>query len=1012
MKKITCLIFILACSIFAFGQVSKNRQISGKIKSASTNDPLAGATIVVMKPIYGASTTDSLGNVIQTITGYTPSTIGSFSDANGMFLMNVPKDPDLAIEISYIGLKTELIPLTSNLRYEVKLRNEAIAIQTVVVSVPYNKLKKESFTGSMATLNSDKIGTTTETSFDKALQGQVPGIVMSSASGQPGSTSQIQLRGMGSISAGSEPLIVVDGVPIFSGKATQYSTNTSILSTLNPNDIENVSVLKDASATSLYGSRASNGVILITTKQGKKGKTKYNFSTSQGVGTIELNNFKLLNSQEYIDLQTQSMRNAGILEEKIDEFLLENTGDINWIDEVYRPAWYQNYEFSTTGGDDKTTFYISSNYKDEQGIVTGTDLQRFSARLNITNKASKKCIFGLKFNPSYTTQNLTEAPGVLSSPVTSSLIAAPTNPVYKNNDYNFSNNFYNPVGIIALNKNFNTGKYFLGNAFIQYNITPYIEFRTVENVDYINMKEDIFRHPRTPDGSTVNGMSEVYITEIMTYTTSNTLKWSKSYSNTHFFEILGGFEMESSTKQKSNFKASNFPLENVSSIYAAAKMEQINSKQTNYSLKSVLSNLQYNYKSKYFVSASYRNDGSSRFSPHHRWASFWSIGSSWLISNEEFIKDIKQIQHIKLRSSYGTSGNSEIEEYAYMQLYDFGQNYNGNPGSSPKQKGNDNLTWEKNNNLNIGIDATVYKRFDLSIDAYHRTTYDLLLNVPLSMTTGYTHQIQNVGAMVNKGLEFLLRVEIYDKKNINWISTLTFSKNINTITQLYSRDKQDTIIEPNSTKIKTEGQALQSFYLAEWAGVNSADGSPLWYDVNGNLTKEYNKARKVLAGTADPKFVAGLDNTIKYKDFSLSFLWYLNYGNLIFNQLNTELLSDGAISGKNQLSSSLDYWERPGDISENPKLVQNNGSNSNEFSTRYLEDGTYLRLKNIQLNYSIPQAKLTSHKIQALSVFIQAQNLYVWTKFSGMDPETRSNGVYYYDYPKQRLFTTGVSVKF
>lgn len=979
MQKFLVGILFILVSVSGFGQ---SRQITGTVVD-NKNEPLVAASIVEV--------------------GHNEN--GSFTDGQGKFDITITDSKDAKIEISYIGYITQIISITNINSYQVVLQSEAVSIQSVVITVPYGKQKKETFTGSLSALGSDKIGQTTETSFDKALQGQVPGIVLSTASGQPGATSQIQLRGAGSISAGSEPLIVLDGVPMFSGQTTQYSTNTSILASINPNDIENISVLKDASATSLYGSRASNGVIMITTKQGKKGVTQYSFSTSQGVGQIVTNNFALLDAEGYKELQSEAMRNAGDSEEEIAKFLKGATGNVNWFDEVYRPAWNQNYEFAAQGGDDKNTFYLSTNYKDEQGIVNGTDMQRFSARLNITNKANKNCTFGVKFNPSFTTQHLTEAPGVLASPVTSSFVAAPTTEIKINDEYNFSNMFYNPVGIIELNKNYNKANRMLGNAFLQYKITPHLEFSTINNVDYIDTKEYIYRHPLTPEGKLKNGIAEAYFTDITTITSSNTLHWNKTIATDHVLDFIVGGEAESSTTNLADMKASNFPVTDVESISSAASMDGMNSNTYAHTLLSGLSNLQYNYKSTYFLSASYRLDGSSKFSPNNRWGAFWSVGGSWMLSNEEFIKSISAISLLKLRASYGTSGNADIDNYLYMQLYGFGQNYNGEPGATPKQMGNGDLTWEKNKNMNIGIDATIYKRFDASVDVYKRNTYDLLLNIPVDPLTGYTNQYQNVGAMTNKGIELSITARVIEETDFSWTSSVTFAKNINTITAL-----DTTIIQ--GTKIRKVGESLQTFYLREWAGVNSADGSPMWYDSNGNLTKDYNQARQVIAGSADPKFTAGWNNTVTYKQFSLGFLWYLNYGNLVYNQLNMELQSDGALSGKNQLASSLDYWKEPGDISDNPKLIQGNGTNSNEFSTRYLEDGSYIRLKNVQLTYTIPTPKLEKYKISNCSIFMQGQNLWVWSRFTGLDPETRSSGVYYFDYPKQRLVSMGISVKF
>lgn len=1000
MQKLFVSILCICSTLVGFAQTKK---ITGTVYN-SAKEPLVAASVVEMKV---QNDSDELKNA-----NYTPTTNGTFTLGDGTFELEVTENQS-ALEISYIGYKTLIVPITTLSTYSIVLQPDAISIQTVVVTVPYSKQKKETYTGSLSTVSSATLSNSTESSFDKALQGQVPGVVLSTASGQPGASSQIQLRGTGSISAGSEPLIVIDGVVMYSGETTQSGSGSSILSSINPNDIESISVLKDASATSLYGSRGSNGVIMITTKQGKKDKSTYTYSTTQGVGMLAMNNFELLTADQYKQLQTEGMKQAGMAQEDIAAALQQQTGNTNWFDEVYAPAWYQTYEFTSSGGNDKTTYFLSSQYKDEEGIVQGTDLKRFSTRINIQNVANPVCTYGVKFNPSFTNQHVTDAPGVLASPVTASFLASPTQPVFNGSDYNFDNSFYNPAGLLALNKNYNKSSRMLGSAFITLNLSKKLVWNSLVSIDYLDTKEEIYRHPQTPDGALYNGSAEQFFTDVTTRSTTHTLTWNKSIANTHNVQLLGGVEAESMTKNLSSIKASNFPVEDVETIFAASKMEGMDSKQFESSMLSAFSNMQYNYKSSYFLSASIRADGSSKFHPNHRWGTFWSVGGSWIVSNEEWMKELTPISFAKLRASYGTSGNANIQDYAYMQLYEFAKNYNDEPGSIPTQIGTEDLTWEKNNTANIGVDVQVHKRIDISLDAYHRKTYDLLLLVPIPSISGYTHQFQNVGAMTNKGVELMVQAQVYKRDNMQYTTAITLAHNTNTITELYSPNTNDTIVQ--GTKIRTEGHSFQSFYLAEWAGVNSADGSPMWYDANGELTKDYNKARKVLAGTADPKLTVGWNNTVQYKLWSCGMVWYYNYGNLIFNQLQTELQSDGALWGKNQSKQALDYWKAPGDAATNPKLVQNNSSNSNEFSTRYLESGSYLRLKQIQVSYTIQPkeaSKAAHYRIQQIQLNVQANNVWVLSSFTGLDPETRANGVYYFDYPKQRLFSGGVSVRF
>lgn len=983
MKKFyTLCIVILLC----LNSLAQTRQVVGKVISAQDKQPLIAASVAAME-------------------GTKPTSYGTFTDIDGSYILDVPESAT-ALEFSYMGMATQLVALTSSTEYNVSLQPDALMIETVVVTVPYGKQKKESFTGSLSSIKSDDIASAQTATFERALQGQVPGIALTASSGQPGSSSEIQLRGAGSISAGSSPLIVIDGVPMFSGETTQNSEASSILNSLNPSDIESISVLKDAAATSLYGSRASNGVIMVTTKSGKSGKTVYNFSTTQGLGIIATNGFELMDAGEYKSWLTEAMRNAGKTDAQIAEELLDDTASTNWFDEVYRKAWNQSYEFSAQGGTDNTTFFASGQYKNEKGIVSGTDLERFSVRMNLNHKASDNCSFGFKFNPSFTTQHITVEPGYTSSPVTTAYTSKPTISIMNGEKYNFVNKFYNPVGIINLNEDYNKTKRLLGNVFVEYKFPLNLEFKTIANVDYINVEEYQFLHPQTPEGQDKNGISEYFSTNVTTWTSSSTLKWNYKKLR-HALQIMAGFEVEANALDYSNMIASNFATENQWDIANASQMEQMNEYGIESSLLSGISSFQYNYAAKYYLSASFRVDGSSKFSPDNRWAPFWSVGGSWIVSDENFMQSISWIDLFKIRGSYGTSGNSEIDDYLYMNLYAFGQNYLDEPGSTLSTMGNDDLTWEKNHNADLGFDLKFFKRFNLGLDVYNRKTFDLLLAVPVSMTTGYENQMQNVGSMVNRGVELSLSATVVNRDKFNWTTTFTFAHNHNEITDLYGND---TIVV--STKIRTVGESLQTFYLAEWAGVNSADGSPMWYDENGNPTKDYNKARKVIAGSADPKFTAGWNNNLTYGNWALNFMFYCSYGNLIFNQLNNELIADGATTELNQSVEALDYWKEPGDNAKNPKVVQNNGSNSNRFSTRYLEDGSYVRLKNVQLSYTIPSQVCEKIKLSRCMIYAQVQNPFVWTKFSGLDPETRSNGIYYYDYPKQRTFLMGVNLGF
>lgn len=979
--------YLLICFLCVVAlHASAQKQVSGIIVSQQTNEPLAWVMV------------------------YEPGTQNSvFSEVNGSFSIQVT-DTSQFLELSFVGYQTTFISTHIAPGTIVQMQTDAVTLSAITIQVPYGLQTKETFTGSMDVVSSEQIASQAYEGIDRVLQGRVPGLQITGASGQPGAATEIQLRGAGSMSASSQPLIVIDGIPVYSGQLSQATAHTNALSTINPQDIASISILKDASATSLYGSRASNGVILITTKSGTQDRQSYSFSTSQGIGTVAYNNFSPLSAGEYKQIQAEGMRNAGMTDAEIAIAQLADTANTDWFSEVFRPAHTQQYEFVAQGGNEHSRYYLSTALLDDKGIVDNTGLRRFSVRLSVDNNPNKKLRYGIRLAPSSTNQQLTEAPGILSSPVTGVFLAPPTYAMRNDAQYNFSQGFYNPVGSIMLNQNTAKTMRLLGNAYVEYRLPYNMQYKTIVQADRISLEEFIFRHPATPDGSLVGGIGEHFTGERTTTTTSSTITWRKSYDFIHNFNVLGGVETESIQQTKTRMKASQFPFADVTSLHAASKLEEINTYTEEEALVSFFSNTQYNYKSKYFLSFSYRTDGSSKFSPQNRWGHFWSLGGSWLIHREQWMQEnFRKISLFKLRVSYGTSGNSEIPNYKFLNLYSYGNNYTDLPGTFPSEIGNPHLTWEKNRSLNIGFDVNI-SRFTTSLELYHRYTYDLLLNVPIPMTSGYKHQLQNVGALSNRGVELKFESKNIQHEHFVWTTGLNYALNMNRIEELYSSGQKDTIIQ--GTKIRTEGESLQSFYLPHWAGVNQADGSAMWYDADGNLTRDYNMAAYVTAGRAEPIFTAGITNDICYKQFGFGAFLYINYGNIIFNQLQTDLNSDGAIMGKNQSTQALDRWQNPGDNAASPQFVQNNGSNSNAFSTRYLENGSYIRLQNIYVRYAIPSEKLEALKLQSCNVSFQINNVWVWSQFSGMDPETRTSGVYYYDYPKQRLYSIGVQVGF
>ena len=966
---------------FAFVLNAQNRIITGTVISYEDNLPLPGTTVTIQN-----------------------TTIGTQTDLDGKYKIEV-NTPNAVLVFTFIGMKEQKITIGISNTYNVVMKPDVVGIEEVVVTVPYGVQKRETFTGSLGLLQSDDMKKQRDESIDKMLQGAVAGVNSNTGSGQPGSKSEVRIRGIGSISASSEPLYVIDGIPVSSGP-NDANSSTNILATINPGDIESVSVLKDAAATSLYGSRASNGVIMITTKKGGNGKTNYSFSSQQGITTRVNSNLKVLNSSEYLSIRKEEMQNAGYGANYISAELGSDSINTNWQKEVYRYGYIQKYDFSATGGNDKTNFFMSGSYNNEKGVVINTGIRKMSARMNVTHKATENLSFGTKITLANTFQQVPHDQMTNSNEVYGSYSLAP-NFAIKTNDstYNFTNQTYNVVGINKLDEITNTTNRLLANAFLEYKINKKLTFRTINGIDYINFSQFQYVSPETPDGSSKNGLMTKGISTENTATTSNTINYSTKIKDQHSFDILGGYEVQYSKTDSTLVSTSNFPSTSIRELSNGTTVEKIKTPETDWAIISYLSNLQYNFKGKYYFSGSYRRDGSSRFSGENRWSNFWSSGFSWRITDEEFMKQFTKVNSLRFHASYGTSGNSEVGNYASRYLFEYDHNYNNSPGGYPIQIGNDKLTWEKTKSADLGLELRIFKKVAASLDLYHRTTSNLLLNVPISVTNGFEYQLQNVGAMVNKGIEFSVNTENLKTENFLWQTDFNIAMNHNEITEL---NQGNDIVD--KSQIRRVGEAYNSFYLAEWAGVDAADGSAMWYDSNGNLTKDYAKARKIIAGNADPKFIFGLGNTFTYKRVSLSFSFYGKVGNKIYNNIDQILVSDGALTGINQSTKILDRWQKSGDITDVPKLVYSNSSNSNQPSTRYLENGSYLKLRSITLSYQVPEIIAKKAKVNGISFYIQGQNIWTWTRYSGIDPEQNTRGVSWFRYPNSRSVIGGVTI--
>ncbi len=1018
MKKLCA---FLVCFVFVgiSALQAQNVQITGTVSSAEEG-PLPGVSIVVKG-----------------------TTIGTTTDGSGKYSFSIPANATV-LTFSFMGYKTQDVAIEGRRVIDLVLQSDARELEEIIV-IGYGVAKKSTFTGSATNVKTEKITGIPVTSIEKALKGNVPGLMSQNNSGQPGSQAAVIIRGIGSINAGTEPLYVIDGVPVLQGNLSQMRSSTATnttqlyntLSSLNPADIESITVLKDASATSIYGSRASNGVVLITTKRGKEGKAKVSFSQQTGFSSRANKHFKVLTTPEYLGLELESRLNVAQTTAVTDAFLNSlavkeaTITDLRNFDRYYNEDWMkwaykdnaltQSWDLSVNGGNDKTQVFASASYFNQEGIVIRSNMERYSLRANITQKVSEKITFGLNSTLSYNRQ---ESPLTTSafflSPVAGSVFTPPFNPA-KNADGTWHDG---PLGTglignsgvnFAANHEYNDfwGKTYraLGTSYLQWEIIPGLVAKTNWGVDFQSLAEYGWDDQRSR-GNTAYGVGRASQSQnnALTWTGTNTLSYSKSLLDQHNIDVLVGQEAQSYNLYELYAANETFASFSLRELASGARPTTAWGSQTNYTFLSYFGRANYNFMNKYYFSGSFRRDGSSRFGANNRWANFWSVGTSYRITEEEFMKGISFLNNLQLRASYGTSGNASISNFASLGLYSYDAVYGTLNASRPSQISNPDLTWEKNANYNIGVDVRLFDRVSATVEYYNRKTYDLLLSAPLSSTSGFTSTMKNIGEMVNKGWEVTLEGDALKFNNFVWSLEGNITFNQNKITKLYEGQE----IPWGFQRLK-EGMPINEFHLFQWAGVNPADGRPMWYDADGNIVFTYAEAGRLFSGNALPKFYGSYGSTISYDSpfgkFALTAQMYFQYGNKVYENNFRILNSDGSFANFNQHVNALNRWQKPGDITDVPMRRFSNTWQGNLQSTRWLLDGSYMRLRNVMLSYTLPKEWVSKVGMGSARIYWQGTNLWN-TYYPGYDPEQGVSGDTWFQYPNARTVTFGVDLTF
>jgi TonB-linked SusC/RagA family outer membrane protein len=956
--------------------------------------PTGTAQIKVTGFVTDAVTKDPLPGVTVSVEG---SSIGTVTDAMGKFTIQAPAENSTLV-FSYIGYNTQKVAIGGRQELQVKLDADTKKLEEVVV-MGYTTTTTKNLTGAAQAVSAVKLKDVTASSMDKMLQGKVSGVFVGNSSGDPAAAPVVRIRGNGTLTAGNTPLIVVDGI---------------IGGLPNPSDIESVTVLKDAAATTLYGARASNGVMVITTKRGKAGKTKVNFRTNVGAAYLNTGHFHLMNGADLYDLQKAAGANLDPAVRNV------NT---DWQKLAFQSATNQNYELSTSGGNEKTRFYLGGNYYKEDGILKGTGLERFSARLNLDHNITDKLRVSANFAGTQTSsrdnsngslyQYYTNLPwdkafDSQGKPVNPLDVAKwygrdMTNFVY-DQQYNYIKN--KRQSIEALLK-------------LEYDITRWLSFSSTNRAQYYHYNQESNEDSRTSAGSDYRGTLYNYYQDSAAYISSNLLKARYTINKVHNIDGLVGAEFQQINLNNMSGKGQG-ALQGVEVLDGTSSPMSVGGTKIGRAFNSYFLQANYNYNYKYYLTASFRRDGSSKFGFDRQYGNFYAVGASWAASEEEFIKQIKAISNLKIRASYGTTGNAEIGDYTAIGAYAINTQYNGFPGAYPSVYNVPRLSWEKAYNTNVGFDLGLFNRINLTVDIYQRDSKDLLFNVPLPGTAGYSYIPRNVGSVRNQGIEISLNTDNLVGE-FSWSTDFNIGFNKNRVTDLYGGQAQ--IIDPISGYfVLRQGQDMRSFFMRKWAGVDPGNGNPLWEkvttDANGKETRtttsNYNDATLQIVGSATPKFFGGMRNVFTYRNFQLSAFLSFVSGNQVYNSTRELMDNDGAYYTYNMMALDKGWsrWQQPGDVATHPKYVIKGNKNSQKTSSRFLEDGSYLRLRNVNLSYALPKAWLDRVNIGSARISIGGDNLWTLTKFSGIDPEVDDRGINYVKYPASTKWFAGLEINF
>ena len=971
------------------------------------------------------------------------TTTGTETDFDGKYTIKV-KSGDVLV-FSYLGYTTAEKTVGSSNTINVTLKEDANVLDEVVV-LGYGTKTKNELTGSVVTVKAAQIRDVPVVSVDQALQGRVAGLQISSTSGTPGAVQDIRIRGAGSLSASNSPLYVIDGVPVVSGdfSGSGSSSSLSVLASLNAADVESMTVLKDASATAAYGARGSNGVIVITTKRGKQGKAKFTFSSTFGFQNEARNERNPLTAAQRDELMIEGVFAwAGpffgwtTLDEAKTYSRATNRGSVTssgwdgtteygWGDLVANPdATVQNYNFSVSGGNEGTSYYASLGYNETEMLVIGQPFKRISGAISLTSNLRDNVKLTQSINVSNSKQNpVLENGSFFGNPFLTRYYMNPFfSPYNADGTYNISNigSLHNTLYREENNVTYNKLTRMSSNTKIDIDLIENLTFSSRMGLDFVLAEYKNYNNRHNGDGRNVNGNVSVSDNKNFNWVSQNSLNY-KFNIDKHNFDVTALFEYQKNQSSFLSGYGENFSTDGLTNLSSAGANFDANSTESDWINVSYLAMVNYNYDSKYIVDFTYRREGSSRFGEGQRFGDFGSVGVAWNAHSESFLED-SVFNTLRVRGSWGITGNSGVGLNSYQALLAYDADYAGDGAVYPSQLGNPLLSWEKGNTFDLGVDFGLFdNKLSGNIAYFNRRTFDLLQGVPLSPTTGFSSQNENIGEVLNTGVEVELNYDLFSSNDFNWSISANLGTVKNEVTKLAKNSIGDDI-NPHATsgyKTTEVGHPILAWKMRTWAGVDQATGEPTWYvdGVSGAVTSNYNAAERVLQGntSALPTYNGGLSTHIEYKNLFFDATLYFTGGHKVYEQyaqhyFRTNSFTLGSYNGVSEL---MERWQQPGDVTDVPKLNYGGSDNFHRTSSRHLYDGDYMRLRDVTFGVKLPQDLLSKLGVNSATLTVKGTNLFTWVKDSGLklDPEVRASGYTTLTTPPVKSVVFGINVNF